>query len=240
MKIKILYISIICTVVILCATTGFFIYKNLTLEKGIVHQKCPDDYGIDDAGSAEYLKDFDKWTNDFFDAHPDATLSEWSEARYQFWVNNNCTAALQRYKDVKDGKADPAALEQIEDTIRGSIDNFRYNSELGFSFNYPKDMFVMNGSDGPEDNYRLFVIPNSYKDDENEELTAVVISASLNEPSQTPLEWLDGPYSGADMSKGYTKLDIDGQEAISMNGSSWVTVNTPDKKYQISIASTKG
>ena len=38
---------------------------------------------------------------DFFDAHPDATLLDWSMARYQFWVDNNCTAALQRYEEVK-------------------------------------------------------------------------------------------------------------------------------------------
>lgn len=198
-KNKVIYICIICVVVVL--GTAFYAYQKLNSKQISVLQKCPDDYGTNDAGSAEYLADFDKWTNDFYDKHPGATLSEWSDARYQFWVDNKCTAALQRYKDAKDGKADPAVLEQIENTIRGAIDNPKYYSELDFSFNYPKDMFVINGSDGPNDNYRLLVILNSYKDDENQDLTAIVISASLNEPSQTPLEWLKGPYSGADMSK---------------------------------------
>jgi len=100
MKNKIIYISIICAVAIL--GTGFFVYKSFVPEQVIVRQKCPDDYGIDDAGSKEYLADFDKWTNNFYNTHPGATLLELSEARYQFWVDNNCTAALQRYKDAKD------------------------------------------------------------------------------------------------------------------------------------------
>ena len=74
-------------------------------------QKCPDDYGNDDAGSAEYMVAMDKWTNDFFDAHPGATLSDWSRARHQFWVDNNCTAALQRYEDAKAFNADHAATQ---------------------------------------------------------------------------------------------------------------------------------
>lgn len=45
---------------------------------------CPDDYGTDDAGSAEYLASIDKWTNDFFDTHPDASILDWGEARHAF------------------------------------------------------------------------------------------------------------------------------------------------------------
>jgi len=94
-------------------------------------------------------------------------------------------------------------------------------------------MFIMVD---PETKSRLFAIPNSYRANEGEKLTAIVISVVLNEPPMTPLEWLNGPNSGADMSKGYLKLDIDGQEAISMNGNAWITVNTPDNKLQLSIA----
>lgn len=67
-----------------------------------ITQKCPDDYGIDDAGSTEYLAATNKWTNDFFDAHPNATLRDWTLARQQFWVDNNCTQALQRYSAYVD------------------------------------------------------------------------------------------------------------------------------------------
>lgn len=126
-----------------------------------------------------------------------------------------------------------ATPEELEDgakeaQLKGNIFS---TSEIGFLFNYPKDMFVLNGSVDQNDNFRIFVIPNSYKDNKEQDLTAVVISASLNQPPETPLEWLEGPESGADMSKGYSELDVDGQKAISMNGANWVVVDTPDNKY---------
>jgi hypothetical protein len=79
---------------------------------------CPDDYGTDDAGSAAYLAATNKWTNDFFDAHPDASLKEWGEARYEFWVDNHCTAVLKDYEQVKAGKADPEATKIIDGILR--------------------------------------------------------------------------------------------------------------------------
>ena len=86
-------------------------------------QKCPEDYGTDDAGSAEYLADFDKWTNDFYDNNPGATLTEWSAARVQYWKDNNCVAALARYKEAKDGKADPEIMDAINDSVQRAIEN---------------------------------------------------------------------------------------------------------------------
>lgn len=210
MKTKFLYIF---TLAILSVGVYFFVSHQRPTT-----QKCPDDYANDDAGSAEYLTATDKWTNDFYDSYPGATLSDWSAARIQFWKDNNCTAVLQRYKE---GKADPV-----------TIDNPKYVSELGFSFNYPNDMYVMKDPDVP----RLFIISNSYKTNMDQPVTGIVITATPNEPPMTPLEWLNGPDSGADMSKGYSKLNIDGQKAISMNGDIWVVVNTPDNKRQMSIA----
>lgn len=116
-----------------------------------------------------------------------------------------------------------------------TLDSPQYVSELGFSFNYPKDMYVMSDF-SPSDTPRIYIIPNSYKTDKNPTITAVVISASVNVPPMTPLEWLKGPNSGADMSKGYTTLNMDSQEAISMNGGSWIVVNTHDNMRQLSIA----
>ena len=110
-----------------------------------------------------------------------------------------------------------------------------YTSNLGFSFNYPKDMFIQNISGGTDDNFRIAVIPTSYNN-QKQDLDAVVISASPNDPSATPMDWLNSPDSGADMSKGYSKLNMDGQEAISLNGDNWVVVDTSDNKYQISVA----
>lgn len=240
MKNKIIYIGIICVAVILCATAGFFIYKSSTSKQSLVSFKCPEDYAENDTGTAEYKENMISWTSEFFKVHPEATMSDWAVAKSQLWLDNKCVVAIQRSK--MSGKvADLKPYELVDYGIQKALTDATktpfYISILGFSFNYPKDMFVQDGTD---DNYRLLVIPNSYQDNENQDLTAIVISASLNKPSQTPLGWLEGPDSGADMAKGYYKLNIDGQEAISMNGSSWVVVDTPDNKYQISIATLPG
>jgi len=93
-------------------------------------------------------------------------------------------------------------------------------------------MSVTNDPEEP----RIFIVPNSYNPKGSEDITAVIISASPNNPPMTPLKWLKGPDSGADMSKGFSKLNIDGQEAISVEEGAWIVVDTPDKKRQLSIA----
>ena len=81
--------------------------------------KCPDDY----ATNEEQVAAFDKWTNDFYDANPEATISDWSAARHQFWVDNNCTAALERYQSAQDGTADPATVKMIDDALQEAMLN---------------------------------------------------------------------------------------------------------------------
>jgi len=103
--------------IIICSI--FYIYKSSVLNH--IKEKCPDEYGTDDASSAEYLADFDKWTNNFYDNHPDATLSEWSKARYQFWLDNDCAQAIKRYNEVRDGNADPVIMNEIENSIQEAI-----------------------------------------------------------------------------------------------------------------------
>jgi hypothetical protein len=78
-----------------------FIYISRISEHKQVHQKCPNEYGIDTTGSTQYQEDFDLWTNNFYDTHPGATLGDWNKARYQFWVDNDCTEAIQRYYEAK-------------------------------------------------------------------------------------------------------------------------------------------
>jgi hypothetical protein len=147
---------------------------------------------------------------------------------------------IQFMKDNPD-----TAPEELEEGARRAQfeQSHFYSEEIGFSFDYPEDMFIMDGSLDENDNYRKLVIPKSYAEEGEQEaknFTAVVITASANQPLGTPLDWLKGPYSGADMSKGYSEIDIDGQKAISMNGDNWVTVNTPDNKYRITIATLPG
>lgn len=82
--------------------------------------KCPDYYPDTDIGQAEKMADMDKWTNNFYDTHPNATLSDWSKARYEYWIANNCKEALERYKEAKDGNADPTKINLIKETINNN------------------------------------------------------------------------------------------------------------------------
>jgi hypothetical protein len=104
---------------IILSVGGYFLYSRPTQAL----EKCPDAYGTDDAGSVEYLAATNKWTNNFFDAHPDATMSDWAQARYQFWVDNHCTAALEGYEQAKAGKADPEMMKRVDGIIRDVITN---------------------------------------------------------------------------------------------------------------------
>lgn len=110
MKNKLLYIGILA---ILSAGVYFLAsYHNSDVAK------CPDDFPQGDAGEAAQLASINKWTNDFYDAHPGASIGEWAEARHQFLIDNHCTAALQRYEQAKAGKADPATMERINTTLQ--------------------------------------------------------------------------------------------------------------------------
>jgi len=113
MKKKLPYILIAIIFISLCAILYF--YKNIN-----THQKCPDDYADTDTGQAEKIADMDKWTNKFYDTHPNATLSEWSNERHQYWIDNNCKEALERYKEVKDSNADPTKMNLIKETINNN------------------------------------------------------------------------------------------------------------------------
>ena len=107
-----------------------------------------------------------------------------------------------------------------------------YESKLEFSFQYPPHLSVRKDTESliPE---RLFVLPQSIEDDD---VSAIIISVAENDEGMTPLEWLSGPSSGADLSKEYDLLSLDGQGAISLDNGTWVVVNTPDEKYRLSIA----
>src|ERR1043166_7686638 len=92
-----------------------------TLKLSAHSPKCPDDFGTDDAGSAAYLASTDKFTNDFFDQNPDASLTDWANARHQFWVDNHCVAALERYEQAKAGNADPKTMEAVNKVIEETL-----------------------------------------------------------------------------------------------------------------------
>lgn len=115
MKRKIIYISIF--IILIALGVIFYLSKRGTLD---AHQKCPDEYANTEVGTIEYKTDIDKWTNSFYDSHPGSTLSDWSKARYQFWVANGCVAALRRYEEGLNGK-DPDKIKLINDTIKETV-----------------------------------------------------------------------------------------------------------------------
>lgn len=98
-----LFFLFICIGIIALA---IFVRHDLNGKALLQKQKCPDDYADTDAGSKEYLASMDKWTNEFYDTHPGASLGDWSATRYQFWIDNNCVVALERYEAVKNSKAE--------------------------------------------------------------------------------------------------------------------------------------
>lgn len=115
MKHKILYIPIFAIFII-----GLYFFGPSLLSP---KQKCPNDYANTDTGYNEQVADIDKWTNAFYDKHPGATLTDWSKARYQYWVDNKCTSALQAYKDYKDGKVASSTVKRINNAVQEAVNN---------------------------------------------------------------------------------------------------------------------
>ena len=136
----------------------------------------------------------------------------------------------------RENKPEEVDIDQmpIVSEVEADSNSFEtYESKMGFSFQYPSQFFVMEDFevDIPE---RLFVL---IKKDLDEDPAGIIISTAENTDNQTPLEWLEGPYSGANLSGGSSgTLDIDGQEAVYINDGTWIVANTPDNKYRLSFA----
>jgi hypothetical protein len=56
---------------------------------------CPDDYATFEESSAA----FDEWLVAYLETNPQASVPEMTEARKQFYIENNCTAALERFEE---------------------------------------------------------------------------------------------------------------------------------------------
>lgn len=261
--------------------------------------KCPDDF----KNSDEKVAAFDKWTKDFYYKNPDASYTDLSEARRDFYIKHNCTEALKRHDDYLAGNVDPDTQQMIEGIINeytdssscpyasteeftkdgGDFQSFTkdyfnqrpnpssdevddatrklliykgcgnilseidklfqkrdanypksYSSQIGFSFQYASSLFVET-YDG-EENW-IVIAPKSMRVNEDEPMTAIVISWANDNPKMSAEEWLNGPNSGYRASRDgkYTYRQIGGQNAV-MTDTDWVVVKTPDNKTRISIA----
>lgn len=98
--------------------SAIFFYFGQNEEVTLTHPVCPDDYPDTDAGSDMRVADTDVWTNTFFDNNPDATIDDWGEARREYWGENNCTLALERYEAAVSGEADTSDIQRmIDETV---------------------------------------------------------------------------------------------------------------------------
>lgn len=128
------------------------------------------------------------------------------------------------------------SIDANEEYIEYRKDFKTYTSKLGYSFEYPNHLFIVEDPE-PLIAERILILASTISKDD---IYGVVISASENDEKIAPIDWIKGPYSGADLSNGYTILNIDGQKAVSLDAGTWVVVNTPDNKYRLNIALLPG
>ena len=80
---------------------------------------CPDDF----KNPNQEIASFYEWAKEFVDENPNATMSEFSQARRDFYVENKCKEALKRYDDYMAGNVDEETRQLIEMTIKKEIKN---------------------------------------------------------------------------------------------------------------------
>lgn len=222
-------------VLILVASIGLFLSYHMKIagKESVTQTKCPEDYGTNtEIGLSEYNADLEKWMDAYYKANPDVEATNMWDARQEFLIENNCTSSLKKGLVYY-----PPGLGMYESYLENAE---TYESRLGYSFQYPDYLFVSEDLEAfiPQ---RLVILPNSSKGDPDGGINGIMISVSKNDENMTPLEWLDSPASGVNLpSEEYVfTWDLDGQEAIMIEGGAWVVVNTPDNKYRLSIALIK-
>lgn len=78
---------------------------------------CPSQYATDEEATAA----MQVFINDFFDAHPDASLTDMANARHDFYVSNHCTQELAAYQQAQEGTADPTTMKTIDKAIEQTL-----------------------------------------------------------------------------------------------------------------------
>ena len=104
------------------------------------------------------------------------------------------------------------------------------SDKYGFSFKYSEEFEV--GEMDLDGNGWIFVTPVLQT---GEDKQAIVISARLNDPPISAVDWLYGPYSGYDASQGHMARWVGGQYAASVEEGSWVVFNSPDDEERVSV-----
>ena len=82
-----------------------------------INPVCPDDFKDSNAKIAS----FSEWVKDFTEKYPNATNSDLSKARREFYVKNNCMTSLKRYDDYVAGNVDKETKQLIEMVIKEEL-----------------------------------------------------------------------------------------------------------------------
>lgn len=118
-KTKILCICIFIVFFGLCAI--FYFYKTPAPKLVATQFKCPENYTEDDAGAVKYRNALIDWTTSYFETNPKAVMSDWSMAKSQFWVDNNCIEAIRRSK-LSGMVADLKPWEKVDYEVQNALD----------------------------------------------------------------------------------------------------------------------
>lgn len=80
---------------------------------------CPDDY----ENFEDQIADFDKFSKDFFDNNPEASITDLFKERLNFYKENNCTEALKRYNEYQSGDVSEENKTMIESVVDEALLN---------------------------------------------------------------------------------------------------------------------
>ena|SRR3989338_6430015 len=113
MKRNIFYIAII---------ISFFLALNFYFKvpEPQARQICPEDYSDNEAGYKERETATNKWITDFRNQNPNASTSDFARARYQFYMDNNCSATLEKYFEMEQTETEEEKIirETIQEEMR--------------------------------------------------------------------------------------------------------------------------
>ncbi len=192
--------------------------------------KCPDEYATPEERQDAFR---------IFAGNQEDT-SKMLELRKQFFIDKKCEKALVRLDMYLSGLFDFEFTELFDRT---------YESELGFSFEYPYNYSVNQLEDGENDivitPFSPEVLGKVYSGEEKKfsEESFIMITARNNPKDATAMDWLKSEYSGYNFDNEYQEKLVGDINVLLLR---WRNPNqidgalflTPDGKYRVSIVAT--
>lgn len=112
-------------------TTNGKVVEEITRAEGTIREQilqeqtnpvCPDDF----KDPKQEIASFVKWSEKFWEDNPSATMSDFSQARVNFWRENKCAEALKRYDDYMAGNMDEETKRLIEAVIKKEMTTSKF------------------------------------------------------------------------------------------------------------------